>query len=97
MAQGRFSKLAQPFRRALGVSLLVVGVAGLILPLLPGWPMLFVGGRILGRQDPLMRRLVLSGHRCVRWLRQSRVNVLKQAGAKLTPHWQRALQLLVGQ
>ena len=43
-------------RRSLGLCFLALGLAGVLLPILPGWPLLLVGGRMLGRRDPLLRR-----------------------------------------
>ena len=83
-------------RRSLGLCFLAAGLAGVLLPILPGWPLLFVGGRILGRRDPLLRRMLLTGRRGVRRLRQARHPLLRRAGVRLLPHWRRTTRLLIG-
>jgi len=43
-------------RIALAILCVLVGVAGVILPIVPGWPFLFVGLAILATVFPGMRR-----------------------------------------
>lgn len=45
-------------RLALGIGLVVLGVVGLILPVMPGWIFLIPGLLILGDYFPPIRRLV---------------------------------------
>ena len=83
-------------RRSLGLFCLFLGVAGVLLPILPGWPLLLVGGRILGRRDPLLRHILLAGRRGVRRLRQARHPLLRRAGAQLLLPWRQVTRLLIG-
>jgi hypothetical protein len=83
-------------RRSLGLFCLAVGIAGVLLPILPGWPLLFASGRLLGRRDPLLRRMLLTGRRGMRRLRHARHPLLRRAGAQLLPHWRRTTRLLIG-
>ena len=86
-----------PFlRRSLGLFCLVLGIAGVLLPILPGWPLLIVSGRVLGRRDPLLRQVVLTGHRTLRQLRGHRRPLARQIGAKLNPHWRRLTRVWIG-
>jgi uncharacterized membrane protein YbaN (DUF454 family) len=43
------------FQRIAAYSCLVVGVAGIVLPVLPGIPLLFVGLKLLGPDHPITR------------------------------------------
>ncbi len=83
-------------RRLLGIGCLVLGIVGCILPILPGLPLLVVGGRLLGRRDPLLRRSIAGCHRMLRRLRASGQPVLRGTGARLAPHWRRLVRLLLG-
>jgi len=46
------------FQRIAAYSCLVVGVAGLVLPILPGIPLLFVGLKLLGPDHPITRPIL---------------------------------------
>jgi uncharacterized protein YqgC (DUF456 family) len=50
--------------------LLVVGVAGLAMPLLPGIPLLLVGLSLLGPEDPIRQMLARWIKRAPRWMKQ---------------------------
>lgn len=45
-------------RTAAGVGLLFLGVVGLALPLIPGWPFLLAAAFVLGRNHPYLRPFV---------------------------------------
>ncbi|MFL5801233.1 MAG: hypothetical protein ACJ8CR_05765 [Roseiflexaceae bacterium] len=90
------SNLPRLARRSLGLFCLAIGVAGVLLPILPGWPLLLASGRLLGRRDPLLRRLLLTGRRGVRRLRQARHPLLRHAGARLLSPWRRVTRLMIG-
>jgi uncharacterized membrane protein YbaN (DUF454 family) len=83
-------------RRSIGILCLTLGVAGVLLPVLPGWPLLLVSGRILGPRDPLLRRSLLVGHRAVRRLRRAERPFLRRAATRLTPRWRQLARLLIG-
>ena len=83
-------------RRSLGLLCLALGVAGVLLPILPGWPLLLVCGRLLGPRDPLLRRMLATGHRGLRRLRQAERPLLRQAGTRLMPHWRQLARLWIG-
>jgi uncharacterized protein YqgC (DUF456 family) len=38
------------FRQILGAILILIGIAGIILPILPGWLLIFVGLELVGLQ-----------------------------------------------
>lgn len=89
-------RLGSILRRWLGLFCLALGVAGVLLPILPGWPFLLICGRLLGSRDPLLRRVLATGHRGLRRLRQAERPLLRQAGARLTPHWRQLARLWIG-
>jgi hypothetical protein len=45
-------------RISLGVSLMVLGVIGVLVPVIPGLPLLLAGAAILGAEHPLVRPLM---------------------------------------
>ena len=83
-------------RRSLGLFCLALGVAGVLLPILPGWPFLIICGRMLGPRDPLLRQVLATGHRGLRRLRRAEHPLLRAASARLTPHWRRLARLWIG-
>ena len=65
-------------RRIIGAICVVIGIIGLLMPILPGWPFLIPGIALLGPRDPILRTLhsqhakqttkPQAGHcRCVLW------------------------------
>lgn len=51
-------RLRKVLRPILGVSLILVGIVGLILPIMPGWVFVIPGLLILADYLPPLRRLV---------------------------------------
>lgn len=45
-------------RKIAGRSLVALGVAGCLLPVVPGIPFLIAGAALLGPEDPLVRRFL---------------------------------------
>ena len=75
---------------------LALGVAGCVLPILPGLPFLILSGRLLGPHDPLLRRLIVAGQRAMRRLRTAEQPFLRHVGRQITPHCCRLARLLLG-
>ncbi len=66
------SKVGLMLRRAVGWSSLLIGVLGLLLPVLPGVPFLVAGVVLVGRRQRLVRRIALGIKlQLRRWIRQS--------------------------
>jgi hypothetical protein len=86
----------QTARRSLALLCLLLGVAGCILPIIPGLPFLVAAARLLGPRDRLVRGVSALGHRRLRGLRASRQPLLRRAGMSLAPHWRAFTQVLVG-
>src|SRR5262245_58616542 len=91
-----FSNSTRTLRRALAFLCIVLGVAGCILPIMPGLPFFIVGGRLLGPRDRLLRRAIVAGRRALRQLRSARQPLLRRAGVHLTPHWRKFAWLMLG-
>lgn len=53
--RGRLLMLGQAARVVAGVLLVAVGVLGLVLPIIPGVPLLIAGVALLGPEHPLVR------------------------------------------
>jgi hypothetical protein len=83
-------------RRALALFCLVLGVAGCILPIIPGLPFLVITGRLLGPRDPLLRKGIVASRRALRRLRGARQPLLRRAGTHLTPHLHTFTRLIIG-
>jgi hypothetical protein len=74
-------------RRALGFISLGIGVAGVLLPIIPGWPGFVLAIVLLGRRDPALRHLHLLVRRALRALRRSRVRQLRYIGRWLSAQY----------
>jgi hypothetical protein len=61
-----FALLAHSLRLLLGCGLIVVGILGVILPVLPGMPFLILGTLVIGRRSRLLRRASVGGKRALR-------------------------------
>jgi len=42
-------------RRIIGAICVVIGIIGLLMPVMPGWPFLIPGIALLGPRDPILR------------------------------------------
>jgi uncharacterized protein YqgC (DUF456 family) len=49
-------------RTAVGVVLLSIGLIGLLMPVLPGWLLIFVGLALLGIKLPFLERIRQRAH-----------------------------------
>ena len=58
MLESRATTLRKIIRVSAGVSLVVLGILGLLLPILPGWVFLIPGLLILSEYFPWVKRLV---------------------------------------
>jgi hypothetical protein len=92
----RAPQLPRSARRPLALLCLVLGVAGCVLPIIPGLPFLVICGRLLGPRDRLLRQGMLAGRRGLRRLRRAGHPALRCAGDQLTPHWHSFARLLLG-
>jgi hypothetical protein len=93
----RLPASARALRRTLAFACIFLGVAGCILPIIPGLPFFVVSARLLGPRDRLLRHSILAGRRGLRRLRAARQPLLRRAGVGLTPHWRAFTRLMVGQ
>jgi len=92
----RIPASARALRRSLAFACIFLGVAGCILPIIPGLPFFVVSARLLGPRDPLLRKGIVASRRGLRRLRGARQPLLRRAGARLTPHLHTFTRLMIG-
>lgn len=79
-------------RRGVGLICLAIGIAGIILPILPGWPFLIPAIALLGPRDPAIRHAHLLLRRTLRYLRTARHPFLRNLGERLSDEYLRTKQ-----
>jgi hypothetical protein len=82
-------------RRVVGTILLIIGILGWLLPILPGWPFVIPAIVLLGRRDPLLRRMHLVLRLGLRSLRRTRHPRIRRLGLRLLDAYQRARATVV--
>jgi hypothetical protein len=92
----RIPRSAPRLRRAIACLCIALGIAGCVLPIVPGLPFFVIGGRLLGPRDRMLRHAIVGGRRGLRCLRRARQPLLRRAGHQLTPHWHSFTRLMVG-
>lgn len=83
-------------RRSLAMLCLFIGIAGCIMPIIPGLPFFIVAARLLGPRDRLLRRAIMLGEQSLRRLRRARQPLLRRLGLRLVPHWRALTRLMLG-
>jgi hypothetical protein len=83
-------------RRSLAMLCVFIGIAGCILPIIPGLPFFVVAARLLGPRDRLLRRAIVCGEQILRRLRHARQPRLRRLGLQLAPHWRTFTRLMLG-
>ncbi len=82
-------------RRIIGALLLLIGILGLLLPVLPGWSLIIPGVALLGRRDPLVRLSHLAIRYTLRWMRRSRQPHVRALGRRLTTEYGRTRRMVL--
>jgi len=82
-------------RRIVGTILLIIGILGWLLPILPGWPFVIPAIVLLGRRDPLLRRMHLVLRHGLRLLRRARQPRVRRLGLRLLDAYRRARATVV--
>lgn len=57
---------------ALGIALCIIGLAGTLVPIIPGVPMMIAGFALMGRDHPFVRGVKARARRWRRWLKSTR-------------------------
>ena len=70
-------------RRIIGGFFLLLGIIGLIMPILPGWPFLVPGIALLGSRDPWLRFIHLGIIRLLKFIKSRRTPWIRQSGERL--------------
>jgi uncharacterized membrane protein YbaN (DUF454 family) len=82
-------------RRPIGLICLIIGILGLILPILPGWPFIIPAIVLLGRKDRTLRLLHLLLRNGLRALQRSRVTWMRQLGMRLRMEYIRGRSMIL--
>ena len=83
-------------RRSLAALCIFIGIAGCILPIIPGLPFFVVAARLLGPRDRLLRYVIVFGEQILRRLRRARQPLVRRLGLRLAPHWRALTRLMIG-
>ena len=81
-------------RRPLGITCLIIGVLGWILPILPGWPFIVPAVALLGRRDPLVRHPHLWLRRVLRRMRRAEQQWLRSLGFRASAEYVRLRRMI---
>jgi uncharacterized membrane protein YbaN (DUF454 family) len=71
-------------RRVVGIICLIIGILGLLLPILPGWPFIVPAIVLLGRRDRALRFTHLWVRMVLRFMRRHPAPSLRQFGQRLS-------------
>jgi hypothetical protein len=82
-------------RRIAGIICLIIGILGLLLPILPGWPFLVPAIVLLGRRDRMLRYVHLLIRLALRFMRRNRMIFLRQFGQRLSVEYVKAKRVIV--
>lgn len=70
-------------RRIIGAFCLVLGIIGLLMPVLPGWPFLIPGIALLGSRDPWLRFIHLGIIRLLKFVKNRKTPWIHRSGERL--------------
>ncbi|HET8647480.1 MAG TPA: hypothetical protein VFO85_18425 [Vicinamibacteria bacterium] len=82
-------------RRVVGLFLLAVGILGVLLPILPGWPFIIPAVVLLGRRDRVVRMCHLLVRYALRILRRSHIPPIRRLGLRLTAEYVRTRRIVI--
>lgn len=90
-----FSGPLSIIRRIIGLFLLLIGILGLLLPIMPGWPFIIPGVVLLGRRDRIVRLSHLIVRHALRRMRHSRAQRIRAIGWRLSAEYARTRRVIV--
>lgn len=82
-------------RRVVGLSLLAIGILGVLLPILPGWPFIIPAVVLLGRRDRVVRHTHLIVRHALRMLRRAKSPTVRAIGVRLSAEYVRTRRMVV--
>lgn len=77
-------------RRIFGAILVIIGILGLLLPVMPGWPLLIPGIALLGSKDPLIRYLHLLVLKVLKFVKTRKTPWIRNIGERGYDAYRRA-------
>jgi hypothetical protein len=81
-------------RNVAGYSLIIIGMIGAAIPIIPGWPGIIIGIAILGRRNPVLRRTHLAFRNSIRQMRRARPPVIRDAGWRFAAKYREVRRML---
>jgi hypothetical protein len=82
-------------RRVVGLILLAIGILGILLPVLPGWPFIIPAVVLLGRRDRVVRYTHLIVRYALRTLRRARHPLVRKLGMRLSLEYVKTRRMIV--
>jgi hypothetical protein len=82
-------------RRAVGLVLLAIGILGILLPILPGWPFIIPAVVLLGRRDRVLRMTHLIVRHALRRLRWAKHPTVRKVGVRLSAEYVKTRRMVV--
>ena len=72
--------IVRVFQRVIGTIVLCIGIVGLFIPFVPIWMLVIPGIALLGRNDPLIRTLHLTGLRLIKSIKGYKTPWIRRVG-----------------
>jgi uncharacterized membrane protein YbaN (DUF454 family) len=82
-------------RRIVGLILLAIGILGILLPILPGWPFIIPAVVLLGRRDRVVRHTHLVVRYALRMLRRAEHPLIRKLGMRLSLEYVKTRRIVV--
>lgn len=88
--------IVRVLQRIIGTIVLCIGLVGLFIPFVPIWMLIIPGIALLGRNDPLIRTLHLTGLRLIKSIKGHKIPWIRRIGC-MTYAAYRRMRSMVGQ
>ncbi|MFZ9858992.1 MAG: hypothetical protein ACO3F2_11745 [Roseiflexaceae bacterium] len=81
-------------RRIIGAILVIIGILGLLLPIMPGWPLLIPGIALLGSKDPLIRYLHMVVLKVLKFVKSRKTPWIRNLGERAYEAYRRTRDIV---